>query len=132
MCNKQLTNYIGKTCRKHIPFTEERRLKHIKNIQKQFIGKQPTSIEKTLYDYLLMKGILFERQKLINGKFIVDAYIPSMNLVIEADGKYWHDLDKITKKDRAENAYLNKCGYKMIRLSEDEIKSGKFKERLVV
>ena len=94
-------------------------------------NKIPTSIEKTLYDYLLLKGILFERQKLINDKFYVDAYIPSLNLVIEADGNYWHTLDKTIKKDKAENAYLKKCGFNLIRLTEDEIKSGSFKERMV-
>jgi very-short-patch-repair endonuclease len=92
------------------------------SLQKIFQSKQPTGIEKTLYDYLLLKGIIFETQKIINGRFIVDAYIPSLNLVIEADGKYWHT---------AENAYLTKCGYKLLRLTEEEINNGNFKERLV-
>lgn len=35
-------------------------------------------------------------------------------------------------KDKAENAYLTKCGYNLIRLTEEEINSGEFKERLVV
>ena len=99
---------------------------------KQQNSKQPTSIEKTLYDYLLLKGIIFEKQKLINGKFIVDAYIPSLNLVIEADGKYWHTLPEVIGKDKAENAYLEKCGFNLIRLSEVELKTGNFKERLVL
>lgn len=97
-----------------------------------FYKNRPTSIEKAVYDYLLLKGILFEKQKLINGKFVVDAYIPSINLIIEADGKYWHELDRIKKKDKAENAYLKKCGFNVIRLSEKEINSGEFKERMVV
>lgn len=92
--------------------------------------RNETGIEKKLYDYLLLKGILFERQKLINGRFLVDAYIPSLNLVIEADGKYWHNMVK--GKDKAENAYLKKCGFNMIRLTEEEINSGEFKERLVL
>ena len=94
--------------------------------------KEPTSIEKIVYDHLLLKGILFEKQKLINGKFIVDAYIPSLNLVIEADGSYWHSLDRVKGKYKAENAYLTKCGFNLVRLSEDEINDGSFKERMVV
>lgn len=94
--------------------------------------KRPTSIEKKVYDYLLLKGILFEKQKLIKEKFIVDAYIPSLNLIIEADGSYWHSLEKTVKKDKAENAYLKACGYNLIRLSEEEIMSGSFVERLVL
>ena len=118
-CNKKLATYGSKRCK-------------ICSLREQFKNSQPTSIEKKVYDYLLLNGILFERQKLINGKFIVDAYIPSLNLVIEADGKYWHDMDRVQKKDKAENAYLTKCGFKLLRLKEKEINSGEFKERMVL
>lgn len=101
-------------------------------LTKQQNSKEPTGIEKTLYDYLILKGIVFERQYTINGRFIVDAYIPSLNIVIEADGKYWHSLDKVVKKDKAENAYLKECGFNLVRIPEDEIKSGAFKERMVL
>lgn len=86
-----------------------------------------TSIEKKLYEELKRRGLLFEKQYLVNGRFLVDAYIPSLNLIIEADGNYWHTLDKIVKKDKAENAYLKKCGYKLLRLSEEEINNDNFK-----
>jgi len=56
----------------------------------------------------------------------------SLNLVIEADGSYWHSLDRVQKKDKAENAYLLKCGFNLLRFSEQEIKNGSFKERLVL
>lgn len=92
--------------------------------------RKPTSIEIKVYNKLKEMGILFEAQKVINGKFCVDAYIPSLNLVIEADGNYWHKLDNIVKKDRAENAYLTKCGYNILRLSETEINNTNFGERI--
>lgn len=93
-------------------------------------SKEPTSIEKKLYEELKSRGILFEKQKLVNDRFIVDAYIPSLNLVIEADGDYWHSLDRVVKKDKAENAYLKTCGFNMLRLTETEINNGLFKEKL--
>jgi len=96
--------------------------------QKQQNMKGPTSIEKKLYDELKKRGILFEKQRLINGRFIVDAYIPSLNLVIEADGNYWHSLPKTVEKDRRENAYLKKCGYNLLRLTGTEINNGRFKD----
>jgi len=92
--------------------------------------RKTTSIEKKVYDELKARGILFEKQKIINGKFLIDAYIPSLNLIIEADGDYWHSLDRVKKKDKAENAYLIKCGYKLLRLSEIEINNSSFKEKL--
>lgn len=94
--------------------------------------RNPTSIELKVYEVLKDMGILFETQKLINGRFCVDAYIPSLNLVVEVDGGYWHSLPKIIKKDKAENAYLTKCGYNLIRLTEEDINSGSFKQRLEV
>lgn len=102
----------------------------LKGLLKQQTMKEPTSIEKKVYEELKVRGILFEKQRLINGKFLVDAYIPSLNLVIEADGDYWHSLDRVKKRDKAKNAYLTKCGYNLLRLTETEINNGLFKERL--
>lgn len=102
----------------------------IKGILKQQTMKEPTGIEKKLYEELKRRGLLFETQKIINGRFLVDAYIPSLNLIIEADGEYWHSLPRVVGKDKAENAYLTKCGYKLLRLTETEINNGSFKNKL--
>ena len=109
---------------------EKQRLLSLSNRQKMSRSSEPTSIERKLYEELKTRGFLFETQKIINGRFLVDAYIPSLNLVIEADGDYWHGLERVIKKDRAENAYLAKCGFKLLRISETEINDGSFKERL--
>lgn len=98
--------------------------------RKQWESKEPTSIEKKVYKELKVRGLLFETQKLINGKFLVDAYIPSLNLIIEADGEYWHSLPKTINRDKSKNAYLKACGYNLLRLSETEINNGSFKERI--
>jgi very-short-patch-repair endonuclease len=96
--------------------------------------KQPrsyTTIEIAVYDKLRELGIVFIEQHPINNKFIVDAYIPDKNIVIECDGDYWHSLEKVIKRDKAKNAYLTKCGYKMLRIPEHEIRSGKYVEQLM-
>ena len=52
-----------------------------------------------------------------------DILIPSMNMVIEVDGDYWHkypignDIDKIRTKELIEK------GFKVLRLWEIDIKS---------
>jgi len=99
-------------------------------VKKQQDAKEPTSIEKKLYEELKNRGILFEKQRLINGKFLVDAYIPSLNLVIEADGDYWHSLNRVKKHDKAKNAYLTKCGYSLLRITGTEIRDDTFKLKL--
>ena len=111
--------------------SEEQIQKRNISLQKFFKSKRPTSIERKLYKELEDRHLLFETQKLINGKFLVDAYIKKLNLIIEADGDYWHSLPRVMKKDKAENAYLTKCGYNLLRLSEKEINDDSFKERMV-
>lgn len=124
------TGRVPKSAFKKGTYTEAMRRGTIAGLLKQQKMKEPTSIEKKLYDGLKNRGLLFETQKLINGKFIVDAYIPSLNLIVEADGDYWHNLDRVVKKDKAENAYLTKCGYNILRLSETEINNTNFGERI--
>jgi len=144
-CGKQLVSYKAFLCKGCT--TKKRWAKMKKNSRNEYdrffkkvfsMGrfvqsriKKPTSIEKKLYEELKNRKLFFEPQKPINNRFIVDAYIPSLNLIIEADGDYWHSLPKVAHKDKAENAYLTKCGFNLLRLSETEINNGSFKERMV-
>ena len=122
-CGKQLATYISKRCKPHAAQVrlDVLRAAGIKGYLKQDRTRKPTSIETAVYNELKKAGIVFETQKVVGGKFIVDAYIPSLNLIIEVDGSYWHSLDRIKKKDKAENAYLAKCGYKVLRIPEKEV-----------
>lgn len=58
---------------------------------------------------------------LMYNKFVVDEWLPNHNIVIEVDGRYWHTREKQIKKDKAKDAYLTKCGHKVIRVWEDKI-----------
>ena len=62
-------------------------------------GEYITSLEYAL-DLLLQEANLeYETQKRF-GKCVVDAYVPKYNMVVEADGDYWHrDKDYETKRD---------------------------------
>jgi very-short-patch-repair endonuclease/endogenous inhibitor of DNA gyrase (YacG/DUF329 family) len=102
----------------------------VKSMLAQSNKIQHTSIEIKVYNTLKELGILFEKQYVVNDKFIVDAYIPSMKIVIECDGDYWHSLDKQIKRDRVKDDYLTKCGYKMLRLSEYAIHNGEYLTQL--
>lgn len=77
-------------------------------------------------------GVEFINQKLIAGKFLVDVFIPSKNIVIQWDGNYWHgkglayeQMDYRQKKrhnlDKSQDAYMNKLGIKVLRFWEDEV-----------
>lgn len=89
-----------------------------------------SSIEKIVYNELTSRGILFTEQYSVNDKFLVDVFVPSLNLVIECDGDYWHSLDKVIKRDKSKNAYLTKCGFNLLRLPEHLIHSGGYLSEL--
>ena len=133
-CGKKLSRREYKVCYncyiKSNYFKKSLKEKQMKGLLSQQNSKEPTSIEKKLYQELKDRGFLFETQKIINGKFVVDAYVPKFNLIIECDGIYWHSLDRVVKKDKAENAYLTKCGYNLLRLTETEINNYKFVKKL--
>lgn len=84
-----------------------------------------TSIEKKLYSQLDIMDITYIKQHSI-GCYIVDAYIPELNTVIEVDGEYWHSLDRVVVKDRRENTYLTMRGYNLIRIPGKQVLSENF------
>ena len=105
---------------------------------KQIFPKKDTKIEQKLESFLRLLGI--EYQKHVYMNFIRDAYqcdflIPSLKIIIEADGDYWHgNPDKFTgeklkefqiqqrEKDQERTKQLIDYGYKVIRLWESKIK----------
>jgi very-short-patch-repair endonuclease len=97
---------------------------------KQCRGTRFTSLELPVYEFLLALGIPFTAQQLLNKRFTVDAYVPRERLAIEVDSEYWHSLEKTKKKDRAENAYLRKCGYGILRISEADISDGSYRKMI--
>lgn len=97
-----------------------------------------TKPERIFKEFLIESGIEFIPQYLMYDKFIVDFYLPKENMVIEVFGDYWHGnplfygkkegvktlsekQDKQKKKDRARQAYLEKCGHKFYILWEHDI-----------
>lgn len=82
---------------------------------------QRTSLEIIFYKILDRAKIKYLSQHPMYNKFVVDAFLPRHNLVVEAMGKYWHNLPNVKKKDRSKKAYLEKCGCRVLELWEDEI-----------
>ena len=91
-----------------------------------------TSIELSIEKELENHNISFETQKVLFNKFLVDAVIEEYKIVIFSDGCYWHGcpahkkgFKKLAKRqaiDKSQTIYLEKCGYKVFRFWEHEIK----------
>lgn len=81
-----------------------------------------SSIELKVKSQLEEIGIRFVRQKQIcNGKFILDFYIPSLKLVIECNGDYWHNLPDRRLRDEKLKNYVEATGRNIIFIWEHEI-----------
>jgi very-short-patch-repair endonuclease len=99
------------------------RYRKINNVEKMRIYEfrdNPTEAEKALWNILRNKkfhGLKFRRQHKI-GQFIVDFYCHQSGMVIEVDGGVH---DKRESEDSTRTEWLEKCGLKVIRFTNDEV-----------
>lgn len=121
-------SYCSMDCRNNDPAMTQRLIEMNKMQQ---LGKT-TKPERIGYGILDDLEIEYFKQHVIGNKFCVDAFVPSTNTVIQFDGDYWHgnpnrfkDLDerqaKRVKLDKSQDAYMSKCGYKVIRVWESDL-----------
>jgi very-short-patch-repair endonuclease len=59
----------------------------------------------------------------IIGTYLVDFYLPKYNLVLECNGNYWHDFPDRIEHDKRREAYITSLGYKVVYLTEPEIRA---------
>jgi very-short-patch-repair endonuclease len=92
-----------------------------------------TKIEIKIQNFLKELNIEYFTHQYMNiqESYQCDILIPSMNLIIECDGDYWHNYPFGNNKDKIRTAELIAKGFKVIRLWERDIKKmdlNKFKE----
>ena len=84
------------------------------------LRKNMTREERHLwYDFLKSLPVTFNRQKVV-GKYIVDFYCASKNIVIELDGSQ-HYEEKGIMEDKERDEFLNSLGLKVLRYSNFDI-----------
>ena len=97
--------------------------KYDKNTQINAIElrNKATKQEKNLWKYLNKSqlGYKFRRQQPI-GHYVVDFFCPTLNLVIEIDGGQ-HNTEEIIEYDKKRSEFLNKCGYRVLRIWNNDI-----------
>ena len=79
-----------------------------------------TTLERGLRRLLDLAGLEYETQKRF-GRYVVDAYVQSHNLVFEADGSFWHDQ----KRDAVRDTWLieNTEIIAVVRLTEQDLRN---------
>lgn len=136
-CKKQLKNRYAKRCRSCFMKDQWKRRKKNgwklsdsskQNIRKNVIRhlkdnglKQDTSIELKIKEILDKNDIQYEHPFKFNNKFLCDFAIINKKIIIECDGDYWHNREDIKKRDKAKNAYIRKCGWRILRFWEKDI-----------
>ena len=100
------------------------RIKYYKEHPDSLFSLKPTSIELKVKEQLDMIGIRYIQQQRINdGKrnYFIDFYIPSLKLVLECNGDYWHNLPEKKERDKALKEYVESTGRRIIFIWEHEI-----------
>jgi len=95
-------------------------LKKLKPLRKS-LRKNTTEEESLLWRYLNDKqlGYKFRRQHSI-GRYIVDFYCPSKELIVEIDGS--QHLEDNAQYDQERTKYFNKLGLKVLRFWNSEVR----------
>jgi len=100
---------------------KEKRREHMLPALKASQEANPSSIEKKIWKELNKLGIKYETQAHFD-RFVVDIYISIWRLIVECNGTYWHNLPQRKERDRKLKIYAKNNNYKLIELSEYEIK----------
>jgi len=81
-----------------------------------------------------IKDVDFKEQVLMFDKFCVDVAFVNIKLIVQFDGEYWHQKPKRKKLDESQDAYLNKCGYTVFRVTDKEMycKDGYLNEEIIL
>ena len=95
------------------------------NINNCSVIKGPNKLELSGRDILLDLDINFREQVPMYNKWIVDILCVNKNVVIQWDGDYWHNLPQNKIRDKNQDKYLTKCGYRVLRFTETQVKKEK-------
>ena len=113
MWNKKHTDEVKEICRQA----------KIKNMKDGVYASSVSRGEKELLEKLIEKfGEVIHQFTVPNYHRVYDMYIPSLNLIVEYDGDYWHREEKYLPKDSIDTAKAIKRGFKIFRYWESIIK----------
>lgn len=87
-----------------------------------------TRAEKQLYKILDQNRVVYIKQypiEIDNKIYIVDAYLPLTNTILEVDGGI-HNIERVAKRDKERDNILISNGYRIIHISNDDVLNSNF------
>lgn len=115
----------GNKPRLNMKNTEQSKQKMREARSKIIYPTKDTTIEIKIQEFLKSLGIEFFTHVYLRDlrhPYQCDILIPSLNLIIECDGNYWHNYPHGKEIDHLRTQDLIERGYKVLRLWESEIK----------
>jgi very-short-patch-repair endonuclease len=95
----------------------------IKNLQDGIYSSSISKGELELLSKLREKvGEVVHQFTVPNYHRVYDMYIPSLNLIVEYDGDYWHREEKYLAKDSQDTVKAVKRGFRIFRYWESKVK----------
>jgi very-short-patch-repair endonuclease len=95
----------------------------IKNFKDGIYASSVSNGELELLEMLREKlGEVVHQFTVPNYHRVYDFYIPSLNLIVEYDGDYWHREEKYLNKDSRDTTKALKKGFKIFRYWESTVK----------
>jgi very-short-patch-repair endonuclease len=79
--------------------------------------RRVSHFENSVIDMIEAAGYKVERQAK-RGRWSFDAAIVGSNILVEADGVYWHSSATVKARDARKNAWAAQQGYILIRVPE--------------
>lgn len=114
----------------------EAKMRIKKRRAKQIFPLKDSKPEIKIQNFLQKLDIIFLKHKYIKEiehSYQCDIFIPSMNLIIECDGNYWHKYPTGREIDNIRTKELIEKGFKVLRVWESDIKKmniGDFSKRI--
>lgn len=105
----------------------------IERMKKYKIGMLTSKNERLMKKILKNIGFKFVHQfkvRDIEHRYLADFYIPDLNLVIECDGKYWHDYPNGKELDHLRTKEMEEKGYNVLRFWEKEFDLQKVRQAI--
>jgi len=141
-CGKELSSYKRKECNKCANKTKWQNIEYVEKVinamNKPEYKEERSKISKNSWKSGKMDGvfvsptkpekeimIMLEELNLdyifqfrpVNFSMIYDFYITKLNLLIEFDGSYWHDLPKVKIRDIKKTQYAEENNYNLLRVT---------------
>jgi len=85
-----------------------------------------TWIEQAFIDWANEYSVSIKREyQLKENWHRYDFFVCDTKILVEMDGTYWHSFDDAKRRDATFDLYAKRCGYKVIRIKEENIPKNK-------